>query len=110
MTYDVIIAHRAHEDIADATTWWANHRSFEEAERWSDGIYAALESLSQNPRRFPFANEHHRVELELRQLQYGLGRRTTHRAVFTVDDDSAIVHVLLVHHVARADVDPGELA
>jgi len=57
MSYRVVISDRAHEDLEEACSWWAEHRSAEQAQRWYDGIAAAIRSLAKNPERRVLAQE-----------------------------------------------------
>ncbi len=107
MKYAVRIMPEAHHELKSSAVWWASHRSSEEALRWYDGIVAKIESLSSMPQSHPFARENTRVAFELRELHYGLGSGTTHRALFRIV--GATVEVLSVRHVAQADINPGDL-
>lgn len=99
MSVPVLIQPRAKQDLLAAAAWWAEHRSPEQAARWYDGFLAAIESLSENPARHPLARENGKFPYELRELHYGLGRRPTHRAVFTIRSEAVVV--LTVRHTAQ---------
>ena len=107
MTYRVLLTERARRDLEAACTWWAQNRSHEQAQRWYAGFAAAIRSLRQNPERCPRAQESEALPFELRQLNYGLGRRPTHRAVFTIRED--VVAILRVRHLAQDRLSPGNL-
>jgi plasmid stabilization system protein ParE len=99
MTYRVLLTENARRDLEAACAWWAENRSHEQAERWYTGFAAAIRSLRENPQRCARAQESEALSVELRQLNYGLGRRPTHRAVFTIRKD--VVVVLRVRHLAQ---------
>jgi plasmid stabilization system protein ParE len=107
MIYRVIITQRAERDLRDAAHWWAENRSAEQAARWLDGFNSRLQTLAKQPSRCPLAAESAQFSFELRELHYGLGRRPTHRAVFTVAED--FVLVLAVRHAAQDHLRPDEL-
>ncbi len=108
MTYLVVITQRAERDIQDAARWWATERSLEQADRWLVRVDEQLRSLSRTPMRCSFAPENGRLPFELRELHCGIGRRPTHRAVFTIADE--LVLVLAVRHRARDRLKPEDLS
>ncbi len=104
----VIITRRAEREMRDGALWWASNRSSVQAGRWLAGFEKKLKSLAHSPTRCPFAIEHEDFPYELRELHYGLRRRTTHRAVFSIADD--LVIVLAVRHAAQDLLRPDDLA
>ncbi len=107
MTYQVRITSRGYDDLRAIIRWWAENRSAHQAAQWYDGILAKIESLSSMPQSHPFARENTRVAFELRELHYGLGSGSTHRALFRIVGTT--VEVLSVRHVAQADIKPDDL-
>src|SRR5688572_20146619 len=99
MTYRVIVTARAKADIREAVAWWRDNRSGLQAERWLDKIEPALTSLARTPERCPLAPEADLVETDLRQLHFGVRRKTTHRIIFTVE--GADVIIFRIRHIAR---------
>ena len=97
----------AYHELEASAAWWAENRSSEEALRWYDGFIEKLESLQRMPESHVLARENPRVAFELRELHYGLGSGTTHRAVFRIVGTT--VEVLSVRHVAQADINPDDL-
>jgi plasmid stabilization system protein ParE len=95
----VIITGPAKRDIKEAYDWWANNRSVEQARRWYFGIRAAIRSLRKNPNRCAMAIESDLLSQGIRQINFGLGRRPTHRIVFAID--GGIVVVLRVRHASQ---------
>ena len=107
MTYTVVISEPAERELEEAARWWAEHRSVEQAERWYRGFLDAIRSLADSPARYPLAREDRLFPAEIRELHFGLGRRPTHRAVFTLLTD--VVLVLTVRHVGQADLTADDL-
>jgi plasmid stabilization system protein ParE len=95
----VIITGPAKRDIQADYDWWSENHSAEQAERWYLGIHAAVQSLRDAPERCSGASETDLVDLGVRQLLFGLGRRATHRIVFAIDSDTVVV--LRVRHTSQ---------
>ena len=47
------------------------------------------------------------IPFEIRQLVYGLGRKRTHRAIFTIRPDQVVV--LTIRHLAQSDLGSEDL-
>ncbi len=107
MSYRVVLNERAEDQLESAYLWWLKHHSPEQATRWYNGFLAALESLHENPDRHGFARENPKFPVSVRELLFGLGRRNTHRALFTIRHD--LVFVFSIRHVAQSDVVSDEL-
>lgn len=90
---------RVYEQLGAAYRWWAQNRSPEQAGRWYRGIEQAINGLKSQPERHGLAAENGKVLIELRQLLFGLGRRPTHRVLFTIRPEC--VYVLAMLHVAQ---------
>jgi plasmid stabilization system protein ParE len=90
VTYQLLVEPRAANDLDDAYRRIAR-QSVEHAEAWMSGALAAIQTLTELPRRCPLAPEHDAFEAEIRQLLYeGFG------ILVTIDGD-----VVQVHHVRR---------
>ena len=107
MTYRVVFTERADRELDAASDWWAEHHSAEQAAQWYVGFSEAIDSLSDNPERFPIAQEDDRFPYEVRELHYGLSSRPTHRAVFTIQSDYVLV--LTIRHHAQRDLTADDL-
>ena len=107
MTFEVIFTARAARELEQAAHWWAEHRSAAQAHGWYDGFFKRLVALEHNPERYPLARENGRFPYQLRQLAFGLRRRLTHRAVFTIREDRVVI--LAVRHAAQDDVSAEEI-
>lgn len=104
----VLITERAEGEIQTAHDWWSAHRSALQAGRWYRGIYRAIDSLRTNASRNPLIPEHEHFSAELRQLTFGLGRRPTHRVVFSIQPDAVVV--LAVRHLAQQNLSVEDLS
>ena len=93
---EVLLTQRAQEELDEAHHWWAENRSAEQANRWYLGFLEAMLTLEHVPFRWPFAPENDYFPYEVRQLNFGLGSRPTHRALYTVRPD--VVVILRVRH------------
>lgn len=103
----VILMDQAHQDLDDGCRWWAKHRSIEQAERWYDGFSTAIKRLSTSAEQHAVADESKDFPFDVRQLNYGLGSRPTHRAFFTIRPD--MVLVLRVQHLTQRPLSPDDL-
>jgi len=107
MSRQVLLTDRAHGDLLEACAWWAENRSPQQAHRWYDGFAKAIRSLATDPERYPLAPENDAFPYEVRQLNYGVGRRPTHRAIFVVRPDSVLI--LRVRHLAQRPLSPEDV-
>ena len=108
MTYTVVATERAAREIEEAAAWWARERSVEQAERWYQGIRAAISGLAASPEARPVAAEQQRFPYDIRELHFGLGSRATHRVLFTILRETVLV--LTVRHAAQRPLTPEDLA
>jgi plasmid stabilization system protein ParE len=99
MTFTVVVTDQAANDLSENVEWWSRERSEEQALRWHQGIHTAIESLAEQPERFPLAAEHDEFPYLLREMHFGLGSRPSHRILFTVAKKAVIV--LTVRHASR---------
>jgi len=106
MNPPVILQREAEEQIVASARWWAKHRSVEQAERWYAAILVAIDSLGETAAQYALARENEHFPYELRQMNFGLGNRPTHRILFTIRPDS--VMVLTVRHAAQTDWNPDD--
>jgi plasmid stabilization system protein ParE len=107
MKLPVAVSRQAEDDIQRAYDWWAEHRSAAQAARWYDGLTAMLGRLGSTSHQSPHAAESERTAIDVREALFGLGRRPSHRVLFTIRPDS--VYVLGVRHVSQDDVPPDDL-
>ena len=107
MTYSVVLHDKAEQFLIDSCQWWAENRSVEQAGRWRNEFLAALESLAEHPSRCPLASDCNNFPFEVRELRFGLGRKPTHRALFTIRPD--MVYVFLIRHLTQRAVTPDDV-
>jgi plasmid stabilization system protein ParE len=105
--FTVRIAEPAQYDMQEQRDWWAEHRSAEQAARWHQQFFQALLQLEETPARFSLASENGIWPFEVRQLNFGVGRKPTHRAVFTIRDNEVIV--LRIRHFAQDSLTADEI-
>jgi plasmid stabilization system protein ParE len=110
MTFQVVISTQAAAELREAAEWWAENRDPEEAARWFVGFDAKLRGLGNNSFLYAVADENDSFPYELRQLNFGLSSRPTHRALFTVlvRRDGCLVprRRLAQNRITPGDVDP----
>ncbi|MBM80586.1 MAG: plasmid stabilization system [Planctomycetaceae bacterium] len=107
MRFRVIVTETAAQELVSAADWWAENRSVEQARDWYAGFSEAIRSLSKNPERFPICPENNKFHYQIRELHYGIGKRPTHRAIFTIADDYLVI--LKIRHHAQRDLDEDDL-
>lgn len=105
--FTVFITEPAESDLQAQHDWWAEHRSGSQAGRWYADFMRALHELAKTADRIRPAAEDGLRGLRLRQLNFGLGRRPTHRAVFTIRESEVVV--LRVRHLAQSELRESDL-
>jgi plasmid stabilization system protein ParE len=103
MKYDVVITSRAQREAQANHDWWAKNRSPEQAARWYDEFLNSAFSLEQNPDRCALAPENDRFPYDIRQLTFGIGRKPTHRLIYTIRPKEVVI--LRVRHLAQQEID-----
>lgn len=107
MTLPVHQHPRVEAAIEAGFCWWSKYRSPQQAARWYNCFRDALESLSVNGGRLPLAAENDLFPFEVRQLNFGLGPKPTHRALFVIRPD--MVYVIAIRHLAQQPLRPDDL-
>ena len=107
MRLEVELTAKAIGDVEGCRQWWSENRSAEQAERWHRACDAALDSLPTRGPRCPLARESRRAPVELRQLAFGVGRRRTHRLVFSIRAERIVVYRVM--HLAQRDLSSEDL-
>jgi plasmid stabilization system protein ParE len=100
--YEVLFTKQAIIELDESHTWWATHRSPEQADRWHSGFLKKLLTLEENPERYPFAPESAKFHLKIHQINYGLGRKPTHRALYIIRERNVLI--LRIRHFSQDDL------
>jgi plasmid stabilization system protein ParE len=100
MKYDVRLTDEARQNVRETVDWYAE-RSEPAADRWYAAFLKLRDSLASDPARYPFAFENSRLPIELRQVNFGSGRKKTHRIIFAIRPNAVIVYA--VRHVAQEE-------
>jgi plasmid stabilization system protein ParE len=108
MKYHLQASARAERQLNDIAQWWSDHHSHEQAERWYLTASRAIESLRETADRCPRSMEDGLASFPLFQLAFGVGRRRTHRVLFTIKPDRT-VYILAVRHLAQDLLTVGDL-
>ena len=107
MTYRVIVAPPAEEDLRRNADWWSENHSIDQAERWFENAYRQLATLTNMPERCPLSSENESVTFEIRDFLFGLGSRPSYRAIITIEE--GVVYVLRVLRGEQDTLQPEEL-
>ncbi len=91
MTYEIVVTRRAADNIEAAFNWWAENRSTEQAARWYNAFADKLADLAANPLRWPESPERPEFPYVIRDFYFGLGKRPTHRAIFTIRGQTIVL-------------------
>ena len=105
MKYEIVLTDEADRNVRSIVAWYAE-RSPAAADRWYDEFAKSIFSLTENPERYTFARENRRFPIELRQLNFGSGRRTTHRIIYAIRPAAVVIYA--VRHVAQQDWRPDD--
>lgn len=97
--FHIVISAPAKEDIQEAYDWWGKKHSLQQAEAWYRAIHREISHLRHTALTCPLATEKVLRPEGIRQLLFGIGKRPTHRIVFSVDEQEVIV--LRIRHVGR---------
>jgi plasmid stabilization system protein ParE len=103
VTVRLRVTARAVADADESDDWIAKHLSPAQAERWYQGLFKQMETLTSHPARCPRAAESDKFPEELRELLYGK-QKSKHRIIFAIRGTDVVV--LYVHPSARKDLEP----
>lgn len=108
MAFRVEISPEALENLDTIAAYIKERGSFESAERWFNGIVAAISSLQDLSRGCPLAEESTELEAEVRFLLHGK-RNRRYKVYFSIHEESEMVRVFHVRHWAMKPVETDEL-
>jgi plasmid stabilization system protein ParE len=90
MNYEVVLTLEADRNARSIIAWYTE-RSQAAADRWYNEFSAAIASLGRSPEQYAVARENSRFPIELRQLNFGGGRRITHRILYTIRPGAVVI-------------------
>jgi plasmid stabilization system protein ParE len=90
VTYRLRVTAQAVADADLAYAWIAEHSSPAQAERWYQGLFKQMETLTRQPLRCPRAAESDKFVEELRELLYGK-RKNKYRIIFAIRNNDVVV-------------------
>lgn len=109
MTRTLVIPARVARQLRTIVAWYRKTSgSTSVAQRWHDGVVAAIHSLARTPGRGSLALENEQFDFDLYELSYGSGKQRTHRILYRFDDEH--VRILAIRHYAQDDVADSDLA
>ena len=94
MKFEIVVEPDAETGIEAAYLYLVSEASVEVAERWYNGLDAAIATLARMPDRCPLAPENDFFDEEIRQLLIA-----TYRVLFM--EQGKRVHILHVRHMAQ---------
>jgi plasmid stabilization system protein ParE len=101
MTFSLEITITALMELQEAFDWLWQY-SPKAAEKWQSGLLQAIESLAENPLRYPLAHESASLEKEIREMLHGK-RRRVFRILYEIREQT--VYVVRIRHGARKFLD-----
>ncbi len=107
MALPVFLTDQAHEDVDSTCVWWEENRSAEQADRWYQKLVTSIDALKSQPERFAAVEESAKMSIKLRQVNFGSGKKWTHRIVYSIRPD--MVLVLRVLHLSRRELSVEDL-
>lgn len=111
MAFHVEISPRAFNDLDEIARYIKRQSSFEPAEAWFNGIFAAIRTLESMPNRCPVADESEELGQEVRLLLYGK-RNRKYRVYYSIrhrTPSTGTIRVFHVRHWARKSLNPDQL-
>jgi plasmid stabilization system protein ParE len=111
MAFHVEISPRAFNDLDEIARYIKQQASFGQAEKWFNGMIAAIQTLEDLPHRCRVADESEELGQEVRLLLYGK-RNRRYKVYYSVQErtpSTGTVRVFHVRHWARKTPDPGRL-
>lgn len=101
MAFQVELSAHAAQDIEEHYVW-IQERNPAAAEKWFNGIMAAIHTLKDFPERCSKISEQESFTQEIRHFIY-----QKHRLIFTIQN--TIVYILAVRHTARKPLENEDL-
>ena len=92
MSFEIVIKPKAKWDIRKEESYLVRERDSRAVRKWQARALQFRTQLGIDPHRYPQAEEAEDLGLDLRELTIGGRRGTAHRVLFTIVDNSVIVH------------------
>jgi plasmid stabilization system protein ParE len=108
MVFRVDVSPQALADFDSIARYIRERGSFESAEKWFNGIIAAIRSLDQLPERCALAEESKDLQTEVRLLLHGK-RNRRYKIYFAIHHESQTVRVFHVRHWSMKPAEADEL-
>jgi plasmid stabilization system protein ParE len=111
MAFRVEIALRAFNDLDEIADYITKNGSFDQAEKWFNGIVDAIRTLEDMPGRFPVADVSEELGQEVRLLLYGR-RNRKYKVYYSIQQETpstGTVRVFHVRHWARKSLSTDEV-
>jgi plasmid stabilization system protein ParE len=108
MAFRVEISPEALGDLDGISTYIGARSRPAVAERWFNGIFASIRTLSGTPHRCPVAEESADLAGEVRLLLHGR-RNRRYKIYFAIHEETKTVRVLHVRHWAMKPIEIDEL-
>lgn len=99
MAFNVQLTQAAKVDLAETMDFLTEHAPHQ-AQKWFDGLFASMESLSEMPTRHALISESPRLNRDLRAHLY-----YSHRIVYEVNVASQTVSIIRIYHFARSPLE-----
>jgi plasmid stabilization system protein ParE len=109
MAFRVEISPEALSDLDRISSYIQENATTAIAERWFNGIFAAIRTLGEIPSRCVLAEESAELEAEVRLLLHGK-RKRRYKIYFAIHQETETVRVFHVRHWARKPVETDELS
>jgi plasmid stabilization system protein ParE len=109
MAFRVEVSPEAFGDLDRIASYIQENATAAIAERWFNGIFAAIRTLSAMPSRCSVAEESAELETEVRLLLHGK-RKRRYKIYFAIHEETETVRILHVRHWARKPVEADELS
>lgn len=109
MSLRIRITRQAINNIDSNKVWWEQTQSADQANEWEAMVSEQIETLADQASICPSSRENHRnvIVYPLQDKRLGVGNRYTHRAVFTIQDET--VFVLAVRSTRQQDLNANDM-
>ena len=109
MSLRIRLTRQAINDIDSNKVWWEQNRSEDQANEWEAMVFQQIETLADQASICPPSRENGRkgINYPLQDKRLGVRTKYTHRAVFTIQEDT--VFILAVRSTRQRDLDAKDM-